>query len=79
MAEREYWRALRSNPHYSEALKGLGEVYFRQDQIDEAIAEYREALRQDRWASPSYWNLALALEKRAIGRGSSLLATFSGA
>ena len=62
-AESHYRKALPGRPT-AETHNGLGYVLSRQDQTDEAVAEFRKAIDIDPTFTPAYNNLAEALVRQ---------------
>jgi len=54
-------RAIKSNPHYAEALNNLGVLYRDEGRIEEAIASYAECLKIDPTSKNASQNRLLAL------------------
>jgi len=46
MAKKQYERAIKMDPHYSEAINNLGTVYYAAKSYRRAIGEYKKALRE---------------------------------
>jgi tetratricopeptide (TPR) repeat protein len=60
-AERHYRVALETKPN-AETYNGLGFVLSKQGKLDEAVAQFREAIRTNRGFAPAYYNLGASLE-----------------
>lgn len=59
-----FWEALKRKPDCLEALNGLGLSLVAQGQAEEAMREFKAALRLDRSFSAAWVNLAVALANR---------------
>jgi Flp pilus assembly protein TadD len=59
-AERHYRAALQAKPN-AETYNGLGFVLWRQGRLDEAVAQFQEAIRADPAYAGAYNNLAAIL------------------
>ena len=58
-----YQEALNFSPEDSELLTGMGNIYFRQDQLDEAEKLYKRAIAKDSTHAVAKYNMALVFAK----------------
>src|SRR6266403_4384476 len=59
-AKRNYEKALKLNPKYSEAINNLGTVYYSKKSYRRAIGQYRKALKLTPLSASIYSNLGTA-------------------
>jgi tetratricopeptide (TPR) repeat protein len=59
-ARRQYERALKIKPDYSEAINNLGTVHYAQQSYRKAISQYRKALKANPSSASIYSNLGTA-------------------
>ncbi len=59
-ARRQYERAVKMKPDYSEAINNLGTVYYAQQSYRKAISHYRKALKSNPNSASIYSNLGTA-------------------
>jgi Flp pilus assembly protein TadD len=69
--------AIAADPGLKEAHLNLGNTLFRQGRLEEAVAEYREALRIDPDYAGAHYNLGQALSR--LGRESEAAAELGAA
>jgi tetratricopeptide (TPR) repeat protein len=60
LAKKNYQRAMKLNPKYSEAINNLGTVYYAQKSYGRAIGLYKRALRYSEPSASVYANLGAA-------------------
>lgn len=73
-AATEYRQALRHNPQFVRAASSLGYLYARQDQFDEALRWFVEAVRIKSDDALSHFNLGFLLDK--TGRREEAITAF---
>jgi tetratricopeptide (TPR) repeat protein len=59
-AKKQYERAVKLNPKYSEAINNLGTVYYAQKSYRRAINQYKKALKENPNSASIYSNLGTA-------------------
>jgi len=60
LAKKNYQRAIKLNPKYSEAINNLGTIYYAQKSYGHAIGLYKRALRYSEPSASVYANLGAA-------------------
>ena len=60
LAKKNYERAIKLDPHYSEAINNLGTIYYSQKSYRRAISTYKKALRYSTSSASIYSNLGTA-------------------
>ena len=68
-AEKRYTAVLARDPGNPEALTHLGNIAFRQADIDRALRYYEEALRQDSSYAHALWDKGIALRTKGDNVG----------
>lgn len=68
LAEREFRKATRRDPHFARAWLNLGNVSAAQGRWDRAVSRYRRALHEDPRSADAMNNLAFALIQRPDAR-----------
>jgi len=63
-AKRQYERAVKLKPDYSEAINNLGTIYYAQKNYRKAISQYRRALKSNPNSASIYSNLGTAFFAR---------------
>ena len=56
-AEKQYQKAIQTNPNYVEAHNNLGNIYFRKERFEEALAEYKKTVEIKPDYAQGYFNL----------------------
>lgn len=64
LAKKSYERAIKLNPHYSEAVNNLGTIYYARKSYRRAIGYYKRALRESSTSASIYANLGAAFFAR---------------
>jgi tetratricopeptide (TPR) repeat protein len=65
-AERYYREAIRSDPDWSECISNLGNVYLITDRLEEAIAQYKQAISLSPEKASYYFNLHRAFARESV-------------